>query len=161
MLQPCIEAGLERFDALVGVLPHLDTGELLEHGAVEALDEAVGLGRLYISGMLDAPCRKAELRQIGASIRWARSAQADRRPESRQAILGGSQGSITIEVPALAIYANPHALGSVDGGWTRAPVSVRGLRPALMGHQEAAGQRIHAWYAGEPRPFCWHTPTTS
>ena len=45
VMQLGIEVGLERFDALVEVLPHLDAEELVEHGAVEALDEAVGLGR--------------------------------------------------------------------------------------------------------------------
>ena len=45
VLQSGVEVGLQRLDALVEVFAHLDTEELVERGAVEVLDEAVGLGR--------------------------------------------------------------------------------------------------------------------
>ena len=42
MDEPCVEVGLQRFDGLVEGFAHLNAEELVQHGAVEALDEAVG-----------------------------------------------------------------------------------------------------------------------
>jgi hypothetical protein len=44
-VQPGVEVGLERRDALVEPAAHRRPEELLQHRAVEALDEAVGAGR--------------------------------------------------------------------------------------------------------------------
>src|SRR5688572_16125108 len=44
VVQPGVEVGLEGIDAVVEPAAHRRLEELLEHGAVEALDEAVGLG---------------------------------------------------------------------------------------------------------------------
>jgi hypothetical protein len=43
--EPGVEIGLERLDAVVEGLAHLHREELVEDGAVEALDEAVGFRR--------------------------------------------------------------------------------------------------------------------
>jgi hypothetical protein len=45
VVQPGVEVGLERLDALVEPAAHGRPEEFLQHRAVEALDEAVGLGR--------------------------------------------------------------------------------------------------------------------
>ena len=50
VVQPGVEVGLERLDALVELAAHGGAEELLEHGAVEALDEAVGPGRADLRG---------------------------------------------------------------------------------------------------------------
>ena len=43
--KPGIEIGLERLDAVVEAVPHGHAEELVEHGAVKALDKAIGAGR--------------------------------------------------------------------------------------------------------------------
>jgi hypothetical protein len=43
--QPGVEISLQGLDGVVEVLPQVDPEELVEDGAVEALDEAVGPGR--------------------------------------------------------------------------------------------------------------------
>ena len=44
VVQPGVEVGLQRLDAFVELAVHGGPEELLQHGAVEALDEAVGRG---------------------------------------------------------------------------------------------------------------------
>ena len=41
VVQPGVQVGLQRLDTLVEAAAHLRLEELLEHGAMEALDEAV------------------------------------------------------------------------------------------------------------------------
>jgi hypothetical protein len=62
VVQPGVEVGLEHLDALVELLVHRRAEELAEHGAVEALDEAVGLGRADPGrAVLDLVERQVEL----------------------------------------------------------------------------------------------------
>ena len=53
--EPLVEIVLQGLDALVEGLAHLEAEELVEHRAVEALDETIGLRRLHFGAtMLDA-----------------------------------------------------------------------------------------------------------
>ena len=68
--EPGIEIGLQRLDGLVECLSHLHPEELVEDGAVEALDEAVGLRRADLgSSVLDAVQIEVEL--VGVAARPA------------------------------------------------------------------------------------------
>ena len=53
--EPGIEIGLECLDAVIEVVPHGQAEDLVEHGAVEAFDEAVGAGCPHLgAAVLDA-----------------------------------------------------------------------------------------------------------
>ena len=79
--EPGVEIGLERFDGLVEGLAHLHPEELFEEDAVEAFDEAVGLGRSGLrAAMLDAVEVEIELggvpigaAKLSAAAHWESS----------------------------------------------------------------------------------------
>lgn len=63
--EPGVEIGLERLNGLVKGLAHLHPEELVEHGAVEALHEAVGLGAADLrSPVLDVVELEVELVRV-------------------------------------------------------------------------------------------------
>ena len=65
VVQPSVEVGLQRLDALISRLRMVGHWKLLEHGAVEALDEA-------LSGMMTAvpdDLRSRSVSGYGATIR--------------------------------------------------------------------------------------------
>ena len=84
--EPGIEIGLQRLDGLVECLSHLHPEELVEDGAVEALDEAVGLRRADLgSSVLNAVQIEVEL--VGVAVRpgfqgWSWVNLRDRSAES-------------------------------------------------------------------------------
>lgn len=91
---------------------------------------------------------EAELRQIRSVDPGERVGAALRRPEVRQAVLAGSQRFTTIEVPALAIYASPHALGP----WTRdAPEHQSAFEAFARFDQGTTARQANAFRRGVPR----------
>ena len=91
---------------------------------------------------------EAELRQIRTIDPCERLGAADRRPEIRQAVLAGSQRSSTIEVPALAIYASPHALGP----WTEDAPEHRSAFEVFVRFDRATTERqANAFRRGVPQ----------
>ena len=91
---------------------------------------------------------EAELRQIRGVEPGERVGDVDQRPEIRQAVLAGSQRFTTIEVPALAIYASPHALGP----WTRDASEHRAAFEAFAEFDRATTERqANAFTRGVPQ----------
>ncbi|TDX32619.1 hypothetical protein EV657_103191 [Rhodovulum visakhapatnamense] len=79
--EPGVEIGLERLDSLVEGLAHLHAEDLLQHPAVEALDEPVGLRRADLgAAVLDGVEVEIELvgvlfgaAEVAAVRHWART----------------------------------------------------------------------------------------
>jgi len=91
---------------------------------------------------------EAELRQIRTVDPGERVGARDRRPEVRQAVLAGSQRFTTIEVPTLAIYASPHALGP----WTEDAPEHRSAFEAFARFDRGTTERqASAFRRGVPR----------
>ena len=78
---PCIEIGLQRLGAVVEVLAQLHPEKRVEGGAVETLDEAVGLG-LPNSGPAMADAVQPETRLAGMVPVAAGRAAPRRRPRT-------------------------------------------------------------------------------
>ena len=91
---------------------------------------------------------EAELRQIRNVDPGERVGTADRQPEIRQAVLAGSQRFTTIEVPALAIYASPHALGPWTGD---APEHRSAFEAFARFDQGTTARQANAFRRGVPR----------
>ena len=71
---PCIEIGLQLVDRMIHLLAERDTVELVQHGLVEALADAVGLRALGLgAGVVPRPRDKARIRAARDSVQCATS----------------------------------------------------------------------------------------
>ena len=87
VMQPFIQIGLQRVDAVIELLAERDLVELLQDRLVEPLADAVGLGRLHLSlCVIDVVDRQEELEVVFVNAATIFGAAIRHDPQHRQVV---------------------------------------------------------------------------